>query len=88
MSIALSLVSFNQSNFDSASTLKQAPKSTVADEIRQLASEGRSAHTISQTTGLPESLVATELGTTTSTSSSISQASALLALGTRLSVQV
>jgi hypothetical protein len=86
MSFSISAVSSNDATFDAAPEAKQAPKLSVADEIKQLASQGRSAQTIATTVGLPESLVDVELGSTTTTTSTTSQAGALLALGARLSV--
>ncbi|MBB5057602.1 hypothetical protein HDF16_002308 [Granulicella aggregans] len=86
MSFSISAISSNDATLDTAPQAKQAPKVSVADEIKQLADQGRSAQTIATTVGLPETLVAVELGTTTTTSSTTSQAGALLALGARLSV--
>jgi hypothetical protein len=87
MSFSIAAVSSNNTNFDAASTPKLAPKPTEADQIKQLAAQGHSAAQIATTVGLPESIVAEDLGTTTSTTTSTtSQASALLALGARLSV--
>jgi hypothetical protein len=89
MSLSISGVSsHNAANaaFDAALQPKQTPKVSVADEIKQLTDQGRSAQSIATTVGLPESLVDVELGTTAMTSSTTSQAGALLALGARLSV--
>ena len=86
MSLAISAVTSNNATFDTGSAPKQAPKLTESEQIKQLASEGHTAQTIATTIGLPEPLVASDLGTTTTTSSTKSQASALLALSARLSV--
>ena len=88
MSFSIAAVSSSNPSFDTAPAPKQAPKPTEADQIKTLASQGHSAAQIAVTVGLPETLVAEDLGTTTSTStSSTSQASALLSLGARLSVK-
>jgi hypothetical protein len=71
-----------------APSLKPAVKLSASQQVDQLALQGQSAKQIATVTGLPESEVELDLGTTSSSStSSTSQASALLALGARLSVQ-
>jgi hypothetical protein len=88
MSLSISGISSNNATLDAAPTPKPAPKPTESDQIKQLAAQGHSAAQIAVTVGLPETIVAEDLGTTTSTTTSTtSQASALLALGARLSVQ-
>jgi hypothetical protein len=63
-------------------------KPSQAQQIEQLAIQGQSAQQIATAIGLPESLVNLDLGTTsTSTTSPTSQASAVLAVAARLSVQ-
>jgi hypothetical protein len=86
MSFSISAVSSSSAQFDSAPAPKPAAKPTEADQIKLLAEQGKSNADIASAVGLPETLVAAELGTTTTTTSSTSQASALLALGSRLSV--
>lgn len=87
MSFSVSAVSQNNSFAESELTQKAAPKLTEAAQIKLLAEQGHSNQQIATATGLPVTLVESTLGDTSSTStSSVSQASALLALGSRLSV--
>jgi len=89
MSLSISAVSANDAQYDPTPAPKPASKPTESQQIEQLALQGQSAQQIASTVGLPESLVSIDLGTSSSSSTSaVSQASALLSLGARLSVQV
>jgi hypothetical protein len=87
MSFSISAVSQNSPYNDTDPAPKPAPKLTEAEQIKQLAEQGRSNQQIATATGLPVTLVDTTLGdSTTSSSSATSSASALVALSGRLSV--
>ena len=87
MSLSIYAVSSNSAAYDAAPAPNQPAKPTEADQIKQLANQGRSAQSIATAVGLPESLVATELGDTTGKNTSASQATAVLSLSARLSVR-
>jgi hypothetical protein len=89
MSLSISAVSPGTSyDPQDATPATKAPaiKQTSTQQIHTLASSGQSAAVIASSLGLPISQVDSALGITTS-SSSTSQASALVALSGRLSVQ-
>ena len=89
MSLSISVASLSKASYDSTpdptSSAKTAGvKPTATQQIHQLASSGESASLIASSLGVPVSQVDSALGIT---SSSTSQASALVALSGRLSVQ-
>ncbi len=88
MSFSISPISAVHSQFDPTPAPKPVPQPTEEQQIAQLALQGNTPTQIATAVGLPESLVEVELGaTTSSTTSAVSQASALLSLGARLSVE-
>ena len=89
MSLSISAASLNDASFDRSlddpSNARGAvTKPTASQQIQELASAGESAALIASSLGVPVSQVDSALGIT---SGSTSQASALVALSGRLSVQ-
>ncbi|RXH54983.1 hypothetical protein [Granulicella sibirica] len=87
MSLSISAANLSNASYDPAEdAARKAPaiKPTTTQEIHTLASSGQPAALIASSLGVPVSQVDADLGITTS---STSQASALVALSGRLSVQ-
>jgi hypothetical protein len=89
MSFSVSAVNASNRFIDPSLDTSAAPKvavlkQTATQEIQQLASSGDSASLIASSLGIPISQVDSTLGVT---SSSTNQASALLALSSRLNVR-
>ena len=87
MSLSISAATLSNASYDptgDATKKASAVKPTTTQEIHNLASSGQSASLIATSLGVPVSQVDSALGITTS---STSEASALVALSGRLSVQ-